>query len=250
MKHINLFIVKLISSIMLLSCVQNNSKTAATTSDSLIKEENTADTLDDKFLISNNAVGMFKLGESWQEIAQNNYQYQNIQGYGSCVDACCDGGYLLGERGPDDEYGPSLTRHEISIGSEQFDDNDDKDKHKANSDVFYSSSDNCQSWYWKDKINYIVVFGKDFKTKEGIGVGSTLKELQETYKKIAFQAGWIEEDPNALKVTVDAYPKLSFVLDIENYKGDWKDLSLKQDDNTLSIADFKENTKIEVIIVR
>lgn len=65
-----------------------------------------------------------------------------------------------------------------------FDKNSSKNKHKTNSNVFFSSSDNCSAWYWKDKVDYIVVHSELFKTKEGIGVGSPLEEVEEKYGKI------------------------------------------------------------------
>lgn len=59
-----------------------------------------------------------------------------------------------------------------------FDNSSSKNKHKSNPDVFYSFSDNCTAWYWKDKVDYIAVHSELFKTKEGIGVGSPLEEVR------------------------------------------------------------------------
>ena len=207
-----------------------------------------------KFLITNGSVGFFEIGGSWQNSAKNDYNYKSIQDYGSCIDACCDGGFDLGRNLIVNKYGRAINP-EITIGailfeeSSSFDDESERNKYKNNKDVFYISSDNCSGWYWNDKINYVIVYSDLFKTKEEIGVGTTLEEAEDKFGKLGFYVGWIEEDGNALKVVIKSYPNISFILNINDYKGDWDDINLTEDKNSLKVSDFKQNTKIKRLII-
>lgn len=119
-----------------------------------------------------------------------------------------------------------------------------------NKEVFYPYPNNCGGWwYWKDKTGYIVVHSNVFKTKEGIGVGTTLENLQEKFGKLHFYVGWIEEDVNALQVVIKSYPNIEFILSYDDYKGNWEEISLLKEENSLTISDFKKNTKIKRLIV-
>ncbi len=211
---------------------------------------------DEKYLITNNSVGYFRFGGAWQEYAKKEYNYSFVESYGSCVDACCDGGFDLGSASAIDEYG-RIETPEITIAtvlyeeSESFDDRIERRKHKNNKEVFYVSSENCKGWYWRDKANYFVVYSQMFKTKEGIGVGTTLDEIEAKIGKLQFHVGWIEEDMNALQVVIKSYPNVSFILDVDDYKGDWEELSLMNGyENTLKTSDFKKDTKIRRLVVR
>lgn len=205
--------------------------------------------IESEFLITNNSVGDFILGGSWRDIAQHVYNYVFVEGYGSCVDACCDGGYTLGKKIIEGEYGAEIEHPELTLGAISFDDTDSKTKHVNNPDVFYITSDNCSGWYWKNQISYIEIYTAQFKTKEGHGVGTTLEEVQETFGEIRFQVGWIEEDANALQIKIKSYPNIQFVLSIEDYLGDWETINLAFDNNKLSISSFKKNTQIKSLIV-
>lgn len=203
----------------------------------------------DKFLIAENSVGFFKIGCSWQEIAKKDYGYEAIQSSGRCVDACCDGGFILGNKIIEGENGKTIESHQITIGSLRFDESESEDKHKNNPEVFYVSSDNCKGWYWKDKSKYIIVDSEMFKTEEDVGVGISLEKVLEKYGKLNFEVGWIEEDDDALQVVVEKYPNISFILDVDDYKGHWEEIYLKAEENTLDFSDFKETTKIKRVIL-
>lgn len=200
-----------------------------------------------KYLITANAVGYFKIGKPWQSTATKEYGYDYIQGYGICVDACCDGGYVLGLKR--DDAGEFIEDGLLTIGCAEYDDDESETKHHSNPNVFYATSDNCKAWYWKDKISYIFLYSDLYKTKEGIGVGTTLEEIQQKFGKLQFHIGWIEENPNAMQVRIPAYPTIQFILDAEDYKGDWEQISLVRDKNELTIADFNDGTKIDRILV-
>lgn len=263
MKKVNFFIITTFG-MMLLGCGQNSQKILNTENGQKQSQTQTEDTisktvgqtnsivsnnLEDKFLITSNSLGFFKIGGTWQDFAKNNYNYQSVEGYGSCTDACCDGGFLLGNKIIDGEYGKTIDDPQLTIGALSFDESASENKHKGNSNVFYVSSDNCQGWYWKDKINYIIVYSDLFKTKEEVGVGTTLEKAEAKFGKLHFYVGWIEEDGNALQVVIKSYPNISFILDIGDYKGKWEDISLTEDKNSMTIADFKKNTKIQRLII-
>lgn len=200
------------------------------------------------YLITNNSVGYFKIGGFWQKFAKINYAYKFIQGYGSCMDACCDGGFSLGKVIINSDYGKVIENPEITIGASSFSKSASKTQHKGNPKVFYITSDNCSGWYWKDKINYIVVYSEAFKTKEGIGIGTTLEKIQELMGKVVIKIGWMEEDGNAIQVKVDSYPNIEFILDADDAIGGYEKLSTFGE-QLASITDFKENTKIKRLII-
>lgn len=258
----------LISTTLILatSCGQQSSKDDETVNEQTQAKENISqieeqsgdvaeESFEDKFLITNNSVGYFKIGGSWQNSAKNDYNYKYVQGYGTCTDACCDGGFALGSNLVINEHGWA-ENPEIEIGaliyksSDSFDDERERNKYKNNKDVFYISSDNCSGWYWNDKINYLLIYSEKFKTKEGIGVGTTLEKLEEKYGNLHFYVGWIEEDENALQVVIKSYPNISFILDIDDYKGNWEEISLKEYENSLKVFDFKKDTKLQRLILK
>lgn len=228
--------------IILFSCHSNTSPNTTITT----QEQTPVET---QFLITNHSAGLFKMNGAWQEIAQNTYQYDFIQSYGSCIDACCDGGFIIGRNiSKDKSY---LDEEILAVGCITFDDDTEGEetKHQNNPDVFYSVSDNCKAWYWKDSIHYIILFSQEFKTKEGIGVGSTLEQLQEKLGPLSFYVGWLEEDPNAFQVKVSAYPAVQFIINADDYKENWEDISISESDNNIQLSDLKENTTIKRIII-
>jgi hypothetical protein len=200
------------------------------------------------YLIVNNSVGFFKLGETWQNFAKNHYYYKSVQGYGTCLDACCDGGYTLGKAITNGNYGQTIENPEITIGALRFGESESKTEHKNNANLFYISSDNCSGWYWKDKISYIMIYSEAFKTKEGVGVGTTLEKLKEILGEVVINIGWLEEDANAVQVKINSYPSIEFILDVDDAIGGYEKLSTL--DGTATILDFKKNTKIKRLIVR
>jgi hypothetical protein len=248
-----------ISILTLLSCNEqstdakdtNNDQNAEVNKpDSVVLIDSSILIQDIKYLITDTSVGHFIHNNPWQNIAKNIYNFQFLEGYGKCHDACCDGGYLLGNKIIDSEYGQTIEFPELTIGAVSFDkNNEDPSTHKNNPNVFFVLTDNCPGWYLKDKINYVVVYSEQFRTKEGVGVASTLEMAEALFSKLDFYIGWIEEDSDALNFTVKQYPNIEFILDIEDYKGNWEDISLQGEDNTLKILDFKKNTKIQRIIV-
>lgn len=225
-------------------CEQNQSQTHSETQTEIIPSDN----IDDKYLITNNSVGYFKIGGSWQNFAKNDYKYKYVQGYGTCTDACCDGGFDLGGVISNDNYGLKIESPEITIGCLPLNESDSIYGHNSNPSVFYISSDNCNGWYWKDKISYFVIYSEAFKTKEGIGVGTTLEKIQEIFGKVVIFIGWLEEDANAIQIEVNSYPNLALILDVDDAIGGYEKLS-SHENQYLSITNFRKNTKIKRLII-
>lgn len=198
------------------------------------------------YLITNNSVGYFKIGASWQNFAKDNYNYESVQGFGNCRDACCDGGFTLGNNLVVNEYG-WVENPEITIGALHFGESESETEHKNNPNVFYVSSDNCSGWYWKNKISYLMIYSESFKTKEGIGVGTTLEKLEEIFGKVIINIGWLEEDANAIQIKVNSYPDIEFILDVDDAIGGYEKLSTLGENAIIS--DFKKNTKIKRLFI-
>ena len=82
-------------------------------------------------------------------------------------------------------------------------------------------------------------------------MSTTLEDVQKKLGKLVFNIGWIEEDENAVQINTSSYHNIGFVLDADDYIGGWEELSnFMGEENTLTISDFKDNTKIKRIIVR
>lgn len=265
--RINKYLLITTLSIIFISCGQNST----TNKDNLNKEthpptqidkdtsfvevqtdETKNEEVEAKYLITNNSVGNIKIGGPWQKSVKLDYDYEVHQGFGSCGDGCCDGGFGLGKKLIVTDWG-WVENPEIIIGAllfedaELFDDEKNKNKYKNNKNVFYSSSDNCSGWYWKDKVNYVLIFSEVFKTKEGIGVGTTLEKMKETFGNVVINVGWIEEDPNAIRVKVNSYPNIKFIIDVDDAVGGYENFN--PEGESAKISDFKKNTKIRRIIV-
>jgi len=211
--------------------------------------------VEDKFLITDNSVGYFEISGSWQNLAEKEYQFEYLQSYGSCVDACCTGGFDAGNEITENDWGAQVFKNlKLTFGTAKFETAEsdaESNKYKKNPDVFYVGSDNCKGWYWKDKISFIIIHSDLFKTKEGVGVGTTLKDAEKKLDKLLFDVGWVEEDGNALQFSASAYPNVGFILDPDDFAKGWEALSsLYGQGNTLKVSDFKANTKIKRIIVR
>lgn len=254
----NIFIISIYTSILLLACESNSSKNTIQKNEGnyIQTDIDTPSKINEKektvtsFLITNHSVGYFNLDSPWQEYAKNNYNLKFVQSFGTCVDACCDGGFDLGKMISLNEGKQVIENPDITIGAKKFDDSESNTKHKNNPDVFYTDSPNCNAWYWKNKISYLMIYSDLFHTAEGIGVGVSLEQIQEKFGKLTFYIGWVEEDPNAIQVILKPYPNLKLIIDEADYKGNVENINLEEFENNLNISDFKTNTKIQRIIVR
>lgn len=227
--------------ILLLSCENGSQKNNESSNTDSLTAVTDSVIIAAPFLITNSSVGYFQIGENWQNIAKSKYNYQPVQGYGLCSDACCDGGFNL------QKSTATAENIDITIGALRFGESQSESEHKNNPDVFYSSSDNCSGWYFKDKMSYMVIYSEEFKTKEAIGAGSTLENVKEKFEQVNIEIGLLEEDQNAIRLKLNAYPNIDFILDVEDAIGGYEKISTVG--QTASISDFKPNTKIKRLII-
>jgi len=202
---------------------------------------------DPQFLISNDAVGYFEIGNAWRDLAASRYGYQFVQEYGVCADGCCDGGFLLGDEVVPGEQGKTIRNPELTIGAAQMD-IDPEDGQPDDPNLFFVKTEICEGWYRKDRVRYIIIHSERYRTKEGIGVGSSLRELQDQFGPLKFYVGFIEEDAHAMQVVLPDYPNVQFVLDVNDYQGDWTQISFTELNNALTISDFRSTAKIRNLI--
>src|SRR5690554_5514406 len=113
MKNFSFLLTSIFGIVLLLGCGKNNGQIQI--------EEQTEINLEDKYLITTNSVGYFKIGGSWLNFAKNDYNYKSFQYYGSCVDGCCGGGFLLGDKIIEVYEGTTIENLQITIGAMVFD---------------------------------------------------------------------------------------------------------------------------------
>lgn len=94
-------------------------------------------------------------------------------------------------------------------------------KEPARNDKRYLVVDNCgETFYYKDSISGIQIRSPKFKTKEGIGVGSTFKDLQKAYKGLKSVISVSSENGAILAfVTTKEYPNIWFQFGVQ-FDGD------------------------------
>lgn len=251
MKNTSIYLI-LVVGFILFGCRMNSKKLedgASLTEKEITANDETIKQSNDQYLISGSRVGLFTVGNSWQQIAKEVYQFEHIEGYGACLDACCDGGFNLGEETITGKYGMEASPLVLTIGAMEFDQNESDDIHSDNPNVFHSSSANCSGWFWKDKIAYVIIHSDLFKTNDGIGVGTLLIQLEKEFGKLQFDIGWIEEDANSIKVKIERYPNIDFILDVDDFQGDWEAMSFTGVKNSVSTLDFKPEAKVKRVFV-
>lgn len=148
-----------------------------------------------KFLITNNSVGLFTLNDAIGNLPAL-YGW-NSEPSSSFYDGCIS---------------PSLA---LSGGVEIFYkytglEEESSAVYKDTTKYFYNDSDNCYGYYCKDSIGKIFVNNKDFKTIEGIGVGSTFSEMQKSFPEL-YSCYFINvEGQIDIYISVKKYPNLEF----------------------------------------
>jgi hypothetical protein len=193
------------------------------------------------FIIQSKRVGRFLLDKPWRATAAS-YGFDYTQGFGECIDACCNGGFHLFKKGNPDHVW-------LTVGAMPFDLEADESRYAKRKDVFFVTSDNCSGWYKGDHVFNFQLYDKAFQTIEGVGVGTSLAECERIFGTLDFQVGWIEEDANALFFMVDLYEGVGFILDAEDYKEGWEALSYREEKGPLKVSDFKSTTVIQRIVI-
>jgi hypothetical protein len=200
-------------------------------------------------LITDNSVGDFRLNQAWQNVAKTTYGFDFVQTEVGCNHGSCSGGYMLGlglsaDRSLKDQWEDVELEIELKVANLSA-----VEKSKYSDQIFYNDSPNYKEWFWKDTISIIHIYSTKFMTKEGVGIGSSLKEAENKLGKLKFNVGWIEEDPNAVSFSAANYPDVSFILSYTDLIGEWEEFSHKGDLGENGIDSFKEGASIKRIVV-
>ena len=175
-----------------------------------------------QYLITNNSAGYFRINGIVSEINNKYYQLGYHVGGINMVDAATVAGSFL-----DKDYDNVDEKIEgcmmpypdenaiISFENKYYrpdeDGNPSDEELKKNTNIYHIQCENSDSWYYKDSIDAIVIRSELFKTKEGIGVGSTFEELKEAYGVLLLHIGWIESDER-VQVRATQYPMVRFIF--------------------------------------
>jgi len=156
----------------------------------------------DPYLITNNGAGYFLLGGIISDFpSRYNYEAEEGEIYG--VDADDAGGLYIKD-------GNSVA----IVITYQYAMYDTENTKYANndSDLFHVPDGNTAGWYYKNTIDELELLSPDFKTAEGIGVGSTIEEMKSKYDLTSNIYMVMGEELCAL-VTAKQYPNLTFEID-------------------------------------
>ena len=144
------------------------------------------------------------------------------------VDAASIAGCFLDENNEDDSKSDEINgcimhypdeNTVIVFGGKHFKSYKEEDtnntEYEKDTSLYLIRCENSFSWYRKDSIESIVIHSEDFKTKEGISVGSTFEELQDTYGDLFLHIGWIESNER-VEVRTAKYPMVRFIFKDED----------------------------------
>lgn len=171
----------------------------------------------DTYLITNNSAGFFVINGTIKNINRNYYQWNIFEGFIKAVDGEGAGGCSLYDYNDHEyEYGTGI----IMFGTKDcgiYNENDEEQNKQFEKDTtkFLMRSMNAIRWYYNDTIDYISICSEIFKTEEGIGVGSTFEDLQNTYGDLYIHIGWIE-DEERVQIRVEKYPMIRFIFTDED----------------------------------
>ena len=203
------------------------SETEQATLDSLANVFINEDTPKSKYLITNNSAGYFKMNGTVKDINDKYYKLKYYVGSINMVDAANVAGCFLdkieADNKSDEIDGCSMPYADdntiIAFGGKYFmpyeEDNPKNKEYEKDNSIYLILCENTSSWHRKDSIDNIVIRSDKFKTKEGIGVGSTFEELQNTYGDLYLHIGWIE-DEERVEVRTAKYPMVRFIFQEED----------------------------------
>ena len=139
-------------------------------------EENSAPIIETEekqpFLITKYSAGFFTLGDTIGNLIQYyGWKEEEMEYYG---DGC-----LIPYRYVKSDTGEVIELSYTFAGGKGI---EDEELYKSDTiNYMYVESDNCGGYYNRNKIESMAILSDKFRTKEGIGVGSTFSELEATY---------------------------------------------------------------------
>ena len=140
---------------------------------------------------------------------------------------------------------PILQMDDLDIGLKYVCENLDDAPKQDTSKLIFADSPNCRGYYSKDTISWFSVTSDKFKTKEGIGVGSTFMQIQETYTITNVSYGADQDSRCNNYVVVKEYPNIrfKFICEDVNLDVDSIDGSIYGDPKDLGVY-FKPEAKV------
>lgn len=200
-----------------------------------------------KYLITDSTVGYFLLGNAWRYVAKTSYQYDFLQSCAGSFDGSCEGGFGIGRNLKLNESNV-CENADLVIGADIYyggwGSSTDSNLFKGNPNTFFVASDNNNSWYWVDKIGYIVVQSEKFKIKEGIGVGSTIRDVEQIFGEFMINF-WAGDGGTEVNFRLKSYKNVVFLLD----EHDFKNIDEYAANTPVSSKSIKENKTIRKIIL-
>ena len=150
------------------------------------------------FLITEKSVGLFSVNDTIGRSADfyGWPQIEDSEWYDGCIKPTKNiGGLVLYYKFAFSEDAPQIDRESISKDSLKY---------------TFSKSDNCTGFYYRDSISRIEVYSEIFKTKEGIGIGSTVSDLQQEFTGLEGIYG-VDPDGKCINyIKVTEYPRILF----------------------------------------
>lgn len=196
--------------------------------DSIANEFINEDTPKSKYLITNNSAGYFRIDGTVKETNNEYYKLKLHVGAINMVDAASIAGCFLDKNNGDDSQSDEINgctmpypdeNTAIAFEGKYFksfeEDDPQNDEYKNDTSLYLIQCENTSSWYRKDSIESIVIHSEDFKTQEGISVGSTFEELRDTYGDLFLHIGWIESNER-VEVRTAKYPMVRFIFKDED----------------------------------
>ncbi len=192
--------------------VENNAQVADTLSQSdsiryvpAANEEDSAPIVETEekqpFLITKYSAGFFTLGDTIGNLIQYyGWKEEEMEYYG---DGC-----LIPYRYVRSDTGEVI---ELSYTFAGVKGDENEELYKSDTIKYmYVESDNCGGYYNRNKINGITILSDKFRTKEGIGVGSTFSELEAAYTIIDATCYENADGMIFTMVSVNEYPNMTF----------------------------------------
>lgn len=144
---------------------------------------------------------------------------------------------------------PILQMMGLDIGLKYVCENLDETRKQDTTKLIFVDSPNCRGYYSKDTISWFSVSSDKFKTKEGIGVGSTFMQIQETYTITNVSYGSDQDFRCNNYVETKEYPgiRFKFICEDVNHDVDSIDGSICGDPKDIGVH-FKPEAKVFLVV--
>lgn len=153
------------------------------------------------FLITKYSAGFFTLGDTIGNLIQY-YEWKEEE-----MEYYCDG-CLIPYRYVKSNTGEVIELSYAFAGGKGI---EDEELYKSDTiNYMYVESDNCGGYYNRNKIESMAILSDKFRTKEGIGVGSTFSELETTYTTTDATCYENVDGMIFTTVSVNEYPNMTF----------------------------------------